>query len=135
MVGVSFALASTPTGAVVAACFFNAVSVGAWNSLDCLSAESFPTSLRGTALAVLAAVGRLGSTAAQFYNAALVEVSIEILLLTSAAAMLVASALTMMLPLETAGAALSDTVGDAADGSSKAAGGVGRPEASAAAKP
>lgn len=43
LVGVSFALASTPTGAVVAACFFNAISVGAWNSLDCLSAESFPT--------------------------------------------------------------------------------------------
>ena len=92
-------------------------------------------SLRGTALAVLAAVGRLGSTTAQFYNAALVEVSIEILLLTSAAAMLVASALTMILPLETAGAALADTVGDAADVSSKASSGGSRGAGSAAAKP
>jgi MFS family permease len=116
VVGVCFALATTPMGALTAACFFNAISVGAWNSLDCLSAESFPTSLRGTALAVLAAVGRLGSTAAQFYNAELVERNaVVLLLLTSAGTMLCASAMTMALPNETAGAALQDTVATKAD--------------------
>lgn len=116
VVGVCFAFATTPTGALTAACFFNAISVGAWNSLDCLSAESFPTSLRGTALAVLAAVGRLGSTAAQFYNSELVERdAVAVLLLTSAGTMLCASAMTMALPKETAGVALQDTVTIKAD--------------------
>ena len=102
-VGVCFAFADSQLTALAAACLFNAASVGAWNSLDCLSSESFPTELRATALAVLAASGRLGSTAAQFVNAALVERSVALLLLTSAAAMLLASVLTMLLPLETAG--------------------------------
>jgi hypothetical protein len=49
-------------------CLFNFVSVSAWNALDCISAETFPTAQRASAMAVLAAVGRLGSTVAQFVN-------------------------------------------------------------------
>ena len=114
-----FAFASSQVAAVAAACLFNAVAVGAWASLDCLSAESFPTSLRGTALAVLAAVGRLGSTAAQLYNSLLVGLAlpVSLLLLTSAAMMLLASVLAALLPRETARAALDDTSATAADDS------------------
>lgn len=32
-----------PVWSVVAACVFNAISVGGWNALDLLSAELFPT--------------------------------------------------------------------------------------------
>jgi VNT family MFS transporter (synaptic vesicle glycoprotein 2) len=35
-----------PVWSVVAACVFNAISVGGWNALDLLSAELFPTEVR-----------------------------------------------------------------------------------------
>lgn len=39
-----FAVApADPVWSVVAACVFNAISVGGWNALDLLSAELFPT--------------------------------------------------------------------------------------------
>ena len=74
---------------------------------------------RGTALAVLAAVGRLGSTAAQLYNSLLIGLAlpVSLLLLTSAATMLCASVLAALLPRETARAALDDTCATAADDS------------------
>jgi MFS family permease len=48
---------------VICACLFNALSVGGWNALDLLSAESFPTRARATALGILGAVGRVGAFA------------------------------------------------------------------------
>ena len=48
---------------VLCASLFNALSVGGWNALDLLSAESFPTRARATALGVLGAVGRVGAFA------------------------------------------------------------------------
>jgi len=48
---------------VLCACLFNALSVGGWNALDLLSAESFPTRARATALGILGAVGRVGAFA------------------------------------------------------------------------
>jgi VNT family MFS transporter (synaptic vesicle glycoprotein 2) len=95
---------------VLAACILNAVSTISWNSLDCLSTESFPTALRTTALGVLAASGRLGSIVAQFVFGALIDVSVP-LLLTTAAAVLGAGALSsLLLPREVKGAKLGDTV-------------------------
>lgn len=47
-------------------CALNAASTCTWNALDCLSTESFPTSLRTTAMGLLAASGRIGSIAGQF---------------------------------------------------------------------
>jgi MFS family permease len=35
---------------VTLACVFNAISCGCWNTLDCLSTESFPTKQRTTAM-------------------------------------------------------------------------------------
>ena len=48
---------------VLCACLFNALSVSGWNALDLLSAESFPTRARATALGILGAVGRVGAFA------------------------------------------------------------------------
>jgi MFS family permease len=48
---------------VICACLFNALSVGGWNALDLLSAESCPTRARATALGILGAVGRVGAFA------------------------------------------------------------------------
>jgi VNT family MFS transporter (synaptic vesicle glycoprotein 2) len=42
-------------------CLFGAVSTMGFNSLDCLSIELFPTSLRGTAMAVTLVSARLGA--------------------------------------------------------------------------
>ena len=58
---IMFAL--NPKNAVVVvtcASLFNAASVVGWNSLDCLSVESFPTGARGSAMGVLASAGRIG---------------------------------------------------------------------------
>eukprot|EP00883_Tetradesmus_obliquus_P001403 jgi/Sobl393_1/11479/SZX61996.1 len=55
-----------PVWSVVAACVFNAISVGGWNALDLLSAELFPTEVRSTAMGLLGATGRLASFATTF---------------------------------------------------------------------
>jgi VNT family MFS transporter (synaptic vesicle glycoprotein 2) len=43
---------------LVAACAFNGISVGGWNSLDVLSAELYPTAVRASAMGVLGMLGR-----------------------------------------------------------------------------
>jgi len=58
---VLFAFSKTAVLTVITACLLNMISIGGWNSLDCVSTESFPTSLRTSAMGVLAASGRLGS--------------------------------------------------------------------------
>ena len=80
-IGFCFALSMSEATVVFAACCLNAVSTCSWNSLDCLSTESFPTSLRTTALGLLAALGRLGSIAAQFVFGSLVDNHQEALLI------------------------------------------------------
>ncbi len=70
---IGFRYATTEATVVLAACLLNAVSTCSWNSLDCLSTESFPTGLRTTALGLLAAMGRLGSIAGQFVFGSLVD--------------------------------------------------------------
>eukprot|EP00953_Heterococcus_sp_UTEX-ZZ885_P012726 7288-Heterococcus_DN1.PRE.2 len=96
-----FAL-GTRGGAVLivgAAAAFNAFSVAGWNCLDALSAESFPTDVRTTALGLVAASGRAGSIAAQFVNGSL-EHNIPLLLLVTSGLMLLGAAVTLLLPVE-----------------------------------
>eukprot|EP00051_Salpingoeca_urceolata_P004170 m.63245 g.63245 ORF g.63245 m.63245 type:complete len:450 (-) comp13437_c0_seq1:26-1375(-) len=52
------------TGTTVFSCAFSGLSVAGWNSLDVLSAELFPTELRGTAFGALAGFGRVGAVVA-----------------------------------------------------------------------
>jgi MFS family permease len=49
-------------------CLLNAVSVVAWNALDCVSTEAYPTSIRGFAFGLLAAAGRLASASGQLMH-------------------------------------------------------------------
>jgi MFS transporter, VNT family, synaptic vesicle glycoprotein 2 len=56
-----FAFSQVAWLTVATACLLNMVSVGGWNSLDCLSTESFPTTLRTSAMGYLTASGRLVS--------------------------------------------------------------------------
>eukprot|EP00038_Savillea_parva_P006783 m.165807 g.165807 ORF g.165807 m.165807 type:complete len:550 (-) comp12608_c0_seq1:198-1847(-) len=52
---------TTTEGVVAFSCVFAAVSVSAWNALDVLVVELFPTIVRSTAFGIQAAVGRMGS--------------------------------------------------------------------------
>lgn len=56
---------------ILVAMVFNASATAGWAALDAISAESFKTADRATALGVLTAVGRLASVAAQFVNGSL----------------------------------------------------------------
>ena len=100
---------------VAAACAFNALSVGGWNTLDAYSAESFPTTVRSTVMGLLGAAGRLGSLAGTATTGALMHGSETAPLVVAAGAMLVGSAAAMTVPLETAGRALEDACVDADD--------------------
>jgi putative MFS transporter len=78
---------------------------GAWNTINCLSTELFPTAVRATALGVLAAAGRLGSIAAQFVNGTLQD-HVAVLLAVTAATMLAGAASALPLPNAPASGAL-----------------------------
>jgi MFS family permease len=109
-----FALSKTATLTVIAACLLNAVSIGAWNALDCLSTESFPTSLRNGAMGVLAACGRLGSIAGQFVFAALID-DVPLLLSLAAAILFLGAIAGFLFPRESAGAQLLEDIEDIED--------------------
>lgn len=95
---VSFAVAShSPVLVVVFASLFNAAGVVAWNSLDCLSVESFPTAVRSSAMGVLTAVGRVGAVVAQFINGSL-QARIPLLLAVTSLALLVGGISTHLSP-------------------------------------
>jgi MFS family permease len=84
------------------ASLFNAFSTMGWNSLDCLSAEMFPTEARSTAMGLLAASGRLGAIAGQFVNGTL-ESNIPLLLFVTTACCVCGGAIAFALPHDSAG--------------------------------
>eukprot|EP00898_Chlorokybus_atmophyticus_P007919 jgi/Chlat1/8128/Chrsp75S07560 len=113
--GVSAILfAAAPSGqvwSVAAGCLFNGVSIGGWNALDLYSAESFPTSVRTSAMGVLLSAGRIGSICASIMNGKLLEMSIWLPLLAASAAMFMASfAAIFALPVETKSRTMVDTI-------------------------
>eukprot|EP00736_Rhodelphis_marinus_P004250 Rmarinus@m.5254 len=57
----------------ICASVFNAGGVSGWNALDVLSAESFPTSLRGAGFGLASACGRLAAILATIINGATIE--------------------------------------------------------------
>ena len=111
-----FPFARVEWAVVLCACALNAASTAAWNALDCLSTESFPTSLRATAMGVLAATGRLGSVAGQFIFGALVHVNLFALLGVAAAILLIGAAAGAALPRDPKGKRLQEDLEDAAEG-------------------
>ena len=96
---------------VLSASLFNAFSVMGWNSLDCLSAEAFPTRSRTSAMGILAASGRLGAICGQFVNGSL-ENNIPVLLFVTCASTLVGGIASWGLQTDTANMALDDRDAD-----------------------
>jgi MFS transporter, VNT family, synaptic vesicle glycoprotein 2 len=91
------------------AMLFNALGTMGWNALDCQSAELFPTELRNTGMGVATAFGRLGSMTAQFSNAALINLSLPLMLSIIAGNVLVGAVAAFFLP-ESNGTRLGDQV-------------------------
>ena len=89
------------------ASLFNAFSTVGWNSLDCLSVESFPTNVRTTAMGVLAAAGRLGAITAQFVNGSL-ESNVPLLLGVTSTCMVLGGLSSWLLENDNTGTQLSD---------------------------
>jgi len=105
---IGFPFAKTEVVVVLCACLLNAASTMSWNALDCLSTESFPTSLRSTAMGLLAATGRIGSIIGQFIFGALIHVSLFALLGVAGAILLSGALAAMLLPKENSGERLKD---------------------------
>jgi MFS family permease len=71
------------TGIVMSACCFQAFTIAAWNTIDCMTSELFPTTVRSTGMGVCAASGRIGAMIAQFVNGVLVSNPVRLLLVAS----------------------------------------------------
>ena len=95
---------------VGAAMGYNMVSVGAWNSLECLIAETYPTEVRSVASGALHSCGRLGSLLAQVADGFLLRQGVLVLLAVNAGIMMVGCVAGVFLPIDKAGARLSDHV-------------------------
>ena len=70
-------------GIVTSACLFQCFTVVAWNTIDTMTSELFPTLVRSTGWGVCAASARIGALIAQFVNGALVENPIQLLLVNA----------------------------------------------------
>ena len=69
---------------VLSACSFQALSIAAWNAIDTITGEEFPTSVRSTGLGICTASGRIGALIAQFVNSWLIDEPARLLLVASA---------------------------------------------------
>ena len=69
---------------VLSACSFQAFSIAAWNAIDTITGEEFPTSVRSTGLGICTASGRIGALIAQFVNSWLIDEPARLLLVASA---------------------------------------------------
>jgi MFS family permease len=94
-------------GVICAAMAFNAACTAAWDTINVVSTEVFPTRARATALGALAAGGRLASIAAQFVNGSL-QSSVGSLLTVTACAMLVGALAVKGLTSDRSGALAKD---------------------------
>jgi len=72
-------------GIVLSACFYQAFVTAAWNTINALTSERFPTLVRSTGLGVSTASGRIGAMIAQFVNGALVSEPAALLCVASGA--------------------------------------------------
>ena len=61
-------------GIVLCACLFQMFSIISWNSIDILSSECFPTTVRSAGMGICTACGRCGGIFAQFVNARLMMI-------------------------------------------------------------
>ena len=99
---------------VLAACSFQCFTIASWNTIDVLSSELFPTSVRSTGMGVCAATGRIGAMLAQFVNGALITHPVR-LLLTAAGALFLGALTPIFLPTDQTGRPVQDYTSDSAE--------------------
>jgi MFS family permease len=92
---------------VAAACCFQCFTISAWNSIDVLTSELFPTSVRSTGMGMCAATGRVGAMLAQIVNGALIARPVR-LLLVAALTLLLGACTPAFLPADKTGQPISD---------------------------
>ena len=97
---------------VTAACSFQAFSIAAWNTIDVLTAEVFPTTVRSTAMGLCAATGRLAAMLAQVVNGALISRPTRLLVTSAASLALGATVPWCLIPDRTGMVVLDQVQGD-----------------------
>jgi MFS family permease len=100
---------------VGAACAFQCFSTMAWNAIDVLTSELFPTTVRSTGMGVCTASGRIGAMLAQLVNGVLVSHPVR-LLLVAASTLLLGALTPVLLPSGIHQGSLVDTVADGPTG-------------------
>mmetsp|Transcript_10769 Transcript_10769/g.25668 ORF Transcript_10769/g.25668 Transcript_10769/m.25668 type:complete len:673 (-) Transcript_10769:72-2090(-) len=94
-------------GVITSACLFQCFTISAWNTIDTMTSELFPTLIRSTGLGVCAASGRVGAMVAQFVNGALAQEPVR-LLLVAAATMIFGALTPCLLPGDMTGRPVHD---------------------------
>jgi len=97
---------------VAAACSFQCFTIAAWNSIDVLTSELFPTTVRSTGMGICAASGRIGAMVAQFVNGSLVSHPVRLLLVAATTLSLGAMTPKWFLPADSTGQPVHDRVSD-----------------------
>ena len=79
-------------------CFFSGVSVAGWNALNILSSELYPTSQRGAAFGLLAAIGRVGAIVGNISFGAMSASNPTLPLVLTGAALAAGSLMALLVP-------------------------------------
>ena len=97
---------------VLAACSFQCFGIVAWNTIDVMTSELFPTEVRSTGMGICAATGRIAAMLAQFINGATVQHP-TVLLLIAALTLAVGATTPALLPrgADKTGQVVADNVG------------------------
>ncbi|XP_061077207.1 synaptic vesicle glycoprotein 2C [Conger conger] len=88
----------TKAQSLVMSCVFSAVSVIAWNALDVISTELYPTQLRSTALGLLTGVSRVGAIMGNMVFGQLVDSHCAVPILLVSALLLTGGLTALRLP-------------------------------------
>eukprot|EP00062_Callorhinchus_milii_P021888 gi/632979100/ref/XP_007906280.1/ PREDICTED: synaptic vesicle glycoprotein 2C-like isoform X2 [Callorhinchus milii] len=88
----------TKTQSLIMSCLFSAISVIAWNSLDVLGPELYPTQLRSSALGVFTGIGRIASILGNVVFGQLVDLSCAVPILLMAAMLFAGGLIALKLP-------------------------------------
>mmetsp|Transcript_24312 Transcript_24312/g.37459 ORF Transcript_24312/g.37459 Transcript_24312/m.37459 type:complete len:509 (+) Transcript_24312:112-1638(+) len=67
---------------MISACAFQTFETGAWNALDVMTGELFPTKVRSTAVGLCTATGRVGALISQFLSGALANEPVILLMMS-----------------------------------------------------
>ncbi|XP_059496105.1 synaptic vesicle glycoprotein 2C isoform X2 [Stegostoma tigrinum] len=88
----------TKTQNLIVSCVFSAISVIAWNSLDVIGLELYPTHLRSSALGIFTGISRIASIVANLVFGLLVDMNCAITILLVAVILFIGSLACFKLP-------------------------------------